>query len=367
MTADARLKALLAARGPFIDLRAPAEFAAGAVPGAVNLPLLTDQERHQIGRTYKTDGQAAAVAVGERLVSGEIREARITAWMQFLAGHPRTWLYCWRGGMRSEIVQQWLAERGVQAPRVPGGFKALRHCCLEVIEAAPGALPWFVLGGRTGTGKTDLLTRLPGHIDLEGLARHRGSAFGGRPEGQPPPVAFENALAVAWLNHQSNILILEDESRTIGRLAVPPAWHTAMQQAPLVILETEMPARLANISREYVWEPLAAGMAAATLEARLAQALNRIRRRLGGQRHAEVAALLARGFENGDHDVWIARLLDWYYDPMYDYQLEAKLDRVVFRGDPAAVANFLLAADATAFSDRDRDRDRDRAVGPQTG
>lgn len=347
------LTSLLAGRGPFIDLRAPGEFAAGAVPGAVNLPLLTDDERHQVGLTYKTDGQAAAVALGERLVSGEIRAARVAAWAEFVRQHPDTWLYCWRGGLRSETVQVWLAEQGLEVPRVPGGFKALRHCCLEAIDSAPGQLPWLVLGGRTGTGKTAVLKRVHGHIDLEGLANHRGSAFGGHPEGQPTPVSFENALAVEWLNHDAPTLVLEDESRTIGRLAVPPAWHAAMQQAPLVILEADLDARARHIAREYVWEPLARGMAAVTLHDRLADALGRIRSRLGGLRYAEISTLLDHAFDNGEHGPWIERLLGWYYDPMYDYQLETKLERVVFRGEAEAVRRFLAEA---ALSDRGRDR-----------
>ncbi len=348
------LSALLAGRGPFIDLRAPGEFAIGTVPGAVNLPLLTDDERHQIGLTYRTGGQAAAIELGERLVSGPVREARIRGWIEFARQHPGTWLYCWRGGLRSEIVQGWLGERGLDLPRVPGGFKALRHCALQALESAPGSTPWLLLGGRTGTGKTAVLTRVPGHIDLEGLANHRGSAFGGHPEGQPSPVTFENALAVAWLNHDARVLLLEDESRTIGRLALPPAWYDAMQRAPLVILEAELHDRIRHITREYVWEPLALGMAAATLERRLTDALNRIRRRLGGQRHTEIAALLSRGFVDGEHGPWIERLLGWYYDPMYDYQLDAKLERVVFRGDREAVSRFLMEAATRGLSDRAR-------------
>lgn len=353
MNPAAGLTSLLAGRGPFIDLRAPGEFAAGAVPGAVNLPLLTDDERHRVGLTYRTDGQAAAIALGERLVSGEIRAARVAAWVAFVRQHPGTWLYCWRGGLRSETVQRWLAEQGLDVPRVPGGFKALRHCCLTAIESAPGQVPWLVLGGRTGTGKTAVLKGVAGHIDLEGLANHRGSAFGGYPEGQPAPVSFENALAVAWLNHDAHALILEDESRTIGRLAIPPTWHAAMQQAPLVILDADLDTRVRHIAREYVWEPLARGMAAVTLHDRLADALGRIRRRLGGLRHAEIATLLTRAFGNGEHAPWIERLLGWYYDPMYDYQLEAKRERVVFRGESEAVTGFLLEA---GFSDRGRDR-----------
>ncbi len=341
MSSTDLLDRLLGHHGPFIDLRAPAEFEAGAVPGAVNLPLLTDEERHQVGLTYRLEGQSAAITLGETLVSGAVRDARMSAWLAFIHENPETWLYCWRGGLRSSTVQTWLAEAGAAVERVPGGFKALRHRCLALLERAPGSKPWLVLGGRTGTGKTLVLNRITGSIDLEGLANHRGSAFGGMLSPQPPPVSFENALAVAWLNHTHPFLLLEDESRTIGRLAVPEGWHGTMQQAPLVILESELPDRVARIAAEYVAEPLAAGLSEAALYEQLGGALDRIRRRLGGVRHRTVRELLHEGFRSGAHDAWIERLLTWYYDPMYDYQLEKKADRVIFRGDAEDVVGYL--------------------------
>ncbi len=276
---------------------------------------------------------------------GPIREARLSRWLQFARDHPGAWLYCWRGGLRRETAQSWLAESGIDLPRLGGGFKALRQRCLQIIAAAPSQLPWLVLAGRTGTGKTQLLNRLAASIDLEGLANHRGSAFGARLTPQPSPIAFENALAVNYLRTHlrggAAALLLEDESRTIGRLAVPKAWHDAMQQAPLAILELDLCDRATNICREYVWQPLAAGVAATTLSGHYQGALKRISKRLGGVRTREVSAMLAEGFDRGDHLPWIERLLEWYYDPMYDYQLKEKLDRVQFRGSSAAMLTFL--------------------------
>ncbi len=337
------LDGLLARQGPFIDLRAPGEFEAGAVPGAVNLPLLTDDERHQVGLTYKSEGQAAAIARGESLVAGPVKEARLAAWRQFIERNPDAWLYCWRSGLRSSTVRDWLADAGVHIDRVPGGFKALRQRCLEIIDSAPGAKPWLVIGGRTGTGKTVVLNEVRGGIDLEALANHRGSAFGAATSPQPTPVNFENALAVAWLQHEHGYLLLEDESRTIGRLALPPSWHAEMQCAPVVILEADLASRAAHIAAEYVDEPLAAGTSEAELKERLQGALDRIQRRLGGLRHRQVSEQLAAGFEHGEHGPWIESLLSFYYDPMYDYQLEKKDRRVIFRGDRTAVRAFLEA------------------------
>lgn len=334
---------LLAEGARFIDVRAPSEFARGALPGAINLPILTDDERHAVGSAYKHEGHEAAVALGHRLVGGEVRRARIGAWVAAVEAHPNSWIYCWRGGLRSQIAQQWLREAGYDVPRVDGGFKALRQCCLNVLARAPEALPWLVLAGRTGSGKTLLIRERSDCIDLEGHANHRGSAFGGMSCTQPTPVSFENGLAVAFLGLDSERLIVEDESRTIGRLALPAAWHQRMQSAPVVVLEADLSERVENIRREYVDEPLAESVTPEDLQARYQTALQRISRRLGGDRYRAVACSLAEAFDSGRHHAWIEQLLRWYYDPMYDYQLGQKQDRIVMRGDLPAVRAFLAS------------------------
>lgn len=336
---------ILLERGvPLIDLRAPEEFAKGAFPASVNLPLLMDAERQEVGTIHKYRGREAAIDRGHALVAGKTRAARIAAWTHFLGEHQDAWLYCWRGGMRSRIAQDWLQRAGITAPRVEGGFKRLRQACLDTLEEArTEAKQWLILGGRTGTGKTVLIEQLAHAIDLEGLARHRGSAFGARPGGQPTPIAFENALAAAYLKHQGPTLVVEDEARTIGRLALPGPWFKRMRQAPLVLLEAPLEARIRHIRQEYVDQPLAEGTSPDALRQRLAEALERIRKRLGGDRYQQVGDALAEAFRAGDHERWIALLLAWYYDPMYDYQLQAKRERIVFRGDKAAVADFLAA------------------------
>ena len=338
--------AILKGSRPLIDVRAPGEFAKGAVPAAVNLPLLDDEQRADVGKTYKRRGQRAAVELGHRLVSGEVKRARIAAWRAFAASNPDALIYCWRGGMRSAIAQDWLQESGTTLGRVVGGFRALRRFCLDTIEHASASRRFMLVGGRTGTGKTRVVRAAPGHVDLEGLANHRGSAFGGFPTPQPPPVAFENALAVALLKLPPGAtVVLEDESRTIGRLAIPESLFKAMQASPIALLEAPLAERIDNVFREYVAE-------ADRPREPLLVALNRIERRLGGERHAEIAALMEAAFAaDADaapaaHGVWIGRLLKGYYDPMYDYQLAGKADRVTMRGDAAAVAGFL--ADATA-------------------
>ena len=328
---------------PLIDVRSDAEFRRGAVPGAVNLPLLTDEERIAIGRTYKSRGPEAAVALGHELVADDVKAARVSAWRDFATSHPAALITCWRGGLRSEIAQAWLAETGIRIARVAGGFKALRHFCLEAIQTASATRRFVLVGGRTGSGKTRVVQAAISHVDLEGLANHRGSAFGGFTTPQPPPVTFENALAVGLLKLMPGTpVVLEDESRTIGRLAIPEALYDAMQRAPIVALERADAQRVDNIYREYVLD-------AAEPEHHLPRALARIERRLGGVRYREIAALMASAFQTESpgrreaHHEWIERLLRYYYDPMYDYQIARKQDRIVKRGSPEEVIAYLNA------------------------
>ncbi len=336
--ASADYAAILRCRQPLIDVRSPVEFAKGGVPGAVNLPLLNDEERAAVGRTYKERGREAAVALGSRLVSGATRDVRLRAWRGFAVSHPDALICCWRGGLRSRIVQGWLAEGGVVRPRVSGGFKALRRFCLGVLQSA-GERRFVLVGGRTGSGKTGVVRAASNHIDLEALANHRGSAFGGYPTPQPTPIAFENALATALVGLDAHTsVVVEDESRTIGRLAIPEGLYDALQSAPIAIIEVGTEQRIDNIYQEYVVAD------ADHASERLPRALKRIERRLGGVRYREIAALMAQAFDTASasrHRQWIAWLLEYYYDPMYDYQLKRKAGRVAMRGDVSEVTAYL--------------------------
>lgn len=352
-----QLLALLRRGTPFIDVRAPGEAERGTVPGARNLPILDDAERARVGTTYKQQGQDAAIRVGHRLVSGAVREERIGAWANFAAQHPDAWIFCWRGGQRSAIAAEWLAAAGHTLPRVPGGFKALRTALGEALRAAcRDSRPWIILAGRTGSGKTDFIRGIPNTIDLEGLAAHRGSAFGATESEQPAPVTFENALATAWIKHSGPYLLLEDESRTIGRLALPEDWHLRMQGAPVALLDVDAEQRRAHIVREYVEAPLQAGVAPETLHARYTAALTRIERRLGGLRRRAVQSALDTAFVAGSavfdtepHTAWVDLLLRDYYDPMYDHQIESKMRRVVVRGDAATLRDYFRNLNGSSF------------------
>ncbi|MFP4592425.1 MAG: tRNA 2-selenouridine(34) synthase MnmH [bacterium] len=344
---------------PLLDVRAPVEFERGAFPGAVNLPLMDDDERHRVGLCYKEQGQDAAIVLGHQLVSGDRKAQRIAAWARFAQAHPDGYLYCFRGGLRSQLVQQWLRDgAGIDYPRVIGGYKAMRTFLIETADAATREGAFLMLGGLTGSGKTDVLADLDAAVDLEGLARHRGSSFGRRATAQPSQVDFENVLSIQFLRQRSagvRTLVLEDEGRFIGSRDLPLALFERMQTSPLVWLEVPFEERVERVLRDYV-QGLSAEFCAVqgpaagfdAYAARLRDALAGIARRLGSERYASLSGLLeqalARQAENGEvdlHRAWIVELLQHYYDPMYDYQRDKRESRVVFRGNRDAVTAYL--------------------------
>ena len=356
-TADYR--ALFLSGAPMIDLRAPVEFDRGAFPGVLSLPLMDDDERHQVGTCYKQQGQQAAIELGHRLVSGDIKARRLAAWADFARAHPDGYLYCFRGGLRSRTVQRWLRdEAGIDYPLVVGGYKAMRSFLLESLEAAVAECRFTVLGGLTGTGKTEVIAALSHGIDLEGHARHRGSSFGRRVDAQPTQIDFENALAIDLLRRRAagmDAFVLEDESQLIGRCALPHSLYQGMKRWPVVWLEDGLEQRVERILRDYVIDLRAEHVARYGQEAgeashgqQLLDGLDRLARRLGGERHERLRALmqlaLAEQQRSGavePHRDWIVVLLRDYYDPMYAHQRADKADRIVFAGERDAVLAYL--------------------------
>lgn len=344
---------------PLMDVRAPIEFNQGAFPTAHNLPLLNDQERHEIGIRYAEQGQDQAVELGHELVQGDLKQQRIQEWFEFTRQYPVGALYCFRGGMRSRITQQWLYETtGVVYPRVEGGYKALRRFLLKELDTAMDVMQALVIGGRTGVGKTTLLQQLQHHIDLEGIYRHRGSSFGYRASPQPSQIDIENSLAIALLKHRHNRvakLVLEDEAPNIGSRSVPRGIMQAMRQAPLILIEADIDTRVDAVFEEYIHVALTEfsqlhgeALGFETWATNLTTALDRIQRRLGDQRHRQLRDVMNDAIEkqrqHDDHEhhkEWIRALLLDYYDPMYDYQIGKKAERVVFRGDQDSVLAYL--------------------------
>jgi len=344
---------------PLIDTRAPVEFARGSFPHAVNLPLMSDRERELVGTTYKREGNEAAVRLGHELVSGEVKRERIDAWLGFLEKHPDAYIFCWRGGQRSQIVQQWIYEAsGLEIPRLKGGYKAFRNYLMEESLRLAESKEILVLGGRTGSGKTLLLEKIPEAIDLEGLARHRGSAFGRYARPQPSQIDFENALAYALIRHdhaEHSRLVIEDESRNIGQRYIPPKIFEAFQRGGVLLLETPLEERITISYNDYILyaqreydEAFRRGESPYDWYETMLHNFKRIRKRLGNERYERFTAMLRdawehqrRSGETEQHKVWIRALLSEYYDPMYDYQIERKKERIIFRGESEEILDYL--------------------------
>ena len=349
-------RAIFLENKPLIDVRSPGEFLKGAFPMACNIPLLIDKERAAVGSCYKHHGQEAAINLGSNLVSGTLQEERLNAWINFVRRHPDGCLYCFRGGLRSSITQQWLRGSKINYPLVQGGYKAMRRFLIEFLDDALTNMEVVLVSGRTGVGKTRVLYNLEQGVDLEGLAKHRGSTFGGLLEPQPSQIDFENALSIEVLkvsNHSKNLLFLEDEGKLIGRLSLPDSLKKSMSNAAMVFVEASFDERVETILEDYIVElgqdyQKLYGLDGANLHRdRLLEDLLRIRRRLGGERQKHLSKIMIAGFEEQRlegcltrHREWIGELLRTYYDPMYDYQLSHRKGRRLMSGSHSEILDW---------------------------
>ena len=238
-----------------IDVRAPAEYADDHIPGAISLPVLDDAERAEVGTIYKQVSPFKARKVGAALVA---RNAAVHL-QGALAEKPGAWkplVYCWRGGQRSGSFASILGQIGWRVDTIAGGYKAWRALVVQALYDRPVASPVVVLDGNTGSAKTDVLKLLPGFgvqvIDLEGLARHRGSLFGHMPGGQPSQKAFEVALALELARlDPGRPVVVEAESSKVGNCRVPPQLWKAMVAAPRLAIAAPRAARADYLTRAY--------------------------------------------------------------------------------------------------------------------
>lgn len=332
------------ARGTcLLDLRSEVEVLSGSLPNAINLPILTSTERELVGTTYARHGSSAAYELGLELVSGQVREQRIQQWADALASHNIKAVYCWRGGLRSSIAQEWLLEKGITVKRLPGGFKQLRNFLREELALICNTREIVSVWGMTGCAKTSALSphaERIGFVDLEAIAQHRGSAFGCVYDSQPAQVTFENELTVAAIRvPQTRPIIFEAESKLIGRCALPETLLQAILSSKRIIVEDSLENRVDRIIEEYIIFLLkrfrtndldltdrAENVSHKQLEEFLLKCLTRIHKKLGGERTAQLGKLIVEAChaqaKSGDaaaHRPWITLLLQEYYDPQYEY------------------------------------------------
>ena len=314
MTVHAFLEA--ARHTPVIDVRSPSEFRTGHIPGAHNIPLFDDREREAVGIMYKKEGRITAILEGLKL-SGPSMHSKLEEALRISAG-GRLLVHCWRGGMRSEAMAWLFSLGGIETDILEGGYKSYRHHILEYLSVNRNII---ILGGLTGSGKTHILGYLKenGHqvIDLEGLANHKGSAFGSM--GQPPQPSsehFANLLSDKLKETDPGMPVwLEDESRNIGTVFMPEEFFLNMQRNPAIILMMDIKTRLPRLIEEYsVYSP-----------DELIIIIMKISRRLGGDRTKEAIEAV----RIGDFSKAIEITLH-YYDKAYLFGLGRKQEKDIY-------------------------------------
>ena len=293
-----------------IDVRSPAEYLKGHIPHAVSLPLFTDEERAIIGTLYKQKGKNDAIEKGLEIVGPKMVE--FVRYAKTNVRDNKIYVHCWRGGMRSGSMA-WLFDMlGYEVYTLKKGYKAYRN---HVLEELAKPAPYTIIGGRTGSGKTALLHQLRAMgeqiIDFEGIAHHKGSAFGALgQEPQPTTEQFENLvhLALSKLDRSRRIW-LEDESKNIGSCYIPNVLWALMRPAPLVVVELPFEVRVQRLVNDYGTEGLTG----------LEECIKKIERRLGNEAMKEALLALSKGdFAS------VARITLRYYDQAYDYGLTVK-------------------------------------------
>lgn len=263
----------LSERFPVIDVRAEAEYKQGHIPNAINIPLFNDEERHKIGIIYKQIGKEKALLKGLEIIGPKMRP--IVEQVIKIAPNRNVLIHCWRGGMRSKSFAQLLGFCGFSVTVLNGGYKSFRQLVLNEFDKDRKLI---ILGGKTGSGKTHILNEIKklGEqvIDLEALAQHKGSAFGGY--NQPKDLSvehFQNLLASELLKtDKTKNLWLEDESRSIGQVNIPNSLWDKMRKAPIIFLEVPIDIRISNIINDYSDYP----------KDKVIASINKISKKLGG-------------------------------------------------------------------------------------
>lgn len=323
---------------PVIDVRSPGEYARAHIPGAVNIPLFDNDERAEIGTKYKHAGKDAAVLLGLERVGPKLADF-VKQSKKLNPRQKEVLVHCWRGGMRSGSFAWLLNTAGLTASTLVGGYKAYRNAVLAAF-AEPRRL--IILGGKTGSGKTDILHELArlGEqvIDLEGLAHHKGSTYGaiGQPP-QPSSEQFENLIfnQLHRLDPAKRIW-LEDESRNVGSCFIPlPLWQL-MQAAPVAFVDVPKAVRIRRLVAEYT----------GINHELLVEATERIRKRLGGKGTKDALdALVCHDYDT------VADLTLNYYDKAYLHGLSLRNAATVHAFDVAADSPVQTATQLIEWAD----------------
>jgi tRNA 2-selenouridine synthase len=301
---------------PIIDVRTPSEYMQGHIPSAYNIPLFSDEERKRVGTIYKQKGQREAVVMGLEYAGPKMKKLALQA--SGIAIDQKLLVHCWRGGMRSASMAWLFKTVGLESMVLEGGYKTFRR---HVLSSLDRDFSFVVIGGLTGSGKTDVLLTLKNMgeqvIDLEGMANHKGSAFGSLGEkSQGTNEQFENDIFTALNGLDKNRIIwIEDESRTIGKNTVPGGIYRNIRSAPLIFLDVTPKDRVDRLVRDY------AGFS----KEDLSTSVQKISPRLGDL----TARLAIKGIQEGNYQKTVELVLH-YYDKTYRYGLGKREPDLVF-------------------------------------
>lgn len=296
----------------WVDVRSENEYVEATIPGAVNLPVLNNEERALVGTSYHRDGPAASRRLALQLAAPKL-PAKITE-LDSLAGEKNLVVFCWRGGERSRFMASVLDTMGYRVYRVIGGYKSYRRHVKEFLDREELTQRAIVLHGLTGVGKTDVLQQLGRKglpvLDLEGLARHRGSVFGkiGLPP-SPSQKSFESSIMLFLTSiDDKGVFFAECESRRIGNLLVPTLMMNAIKNGIRVLLYAPLAARVRRIIEIYASGP-------GDNVKQLQEATSSLVKRIGRVKVEELNRML----DERNFDPVFSFLLKNYYDPLYKY------------------------------------------------
>ncbi len=321
-----------------VDVRSPCEHVAESIPGSVNVPLLSDEERAEVGTIYKNEGEVIARRHALRLISPKIPDL-IDQILELRGPGQQMVVHCWRGGLRSEAVASFLSVIGIDCWRLTGGYKAWRQQVLADFATGPHEFIPIVLDGFTGVGKTEILAELArlGHsvLNLESLANHRGSVFGGMGLGiQPTQKNFDADLWLQLRKFGKEPVFLEAESRKVGRLSVPDCVFDRIASGHKVLVAGTLQARSQRIVSDYARAMHEAG------EADAVRLLHTLKERLGAKRVTEIEEIARSGDLVGAVEI----LLVEYYDPLYARQIQRRRPfQLEVNGDDVPTAAHAIA------------------------
>lgn len=326
-----------------VDVRSPKEYAEDHIYGAINLPILDDDERALIGTIYKREGKEQAVEQGIDCTQGKMADF-LERFRRLKEEYDQVVIYCFRGGMRSQSIAEYIYLQGIEVMKLNGGYKAYRRYLLDFFENRLEQFTFVVLHGHTGAGKTELLQELSKQgydaLDLEFYAKHSGSVFGDLffEQSQPPQKIFEREVFRHLYYSHSKYILMESESPKIGRVFVPQPFAKKMEKDRHILIRCSMKERVKRSVRDYT----------AVLNQEdegLKKAVHYLRQTIGN----EAVGRLKEAIDRKEYVLVAEYLMEHYYDKLYEYSIDKyRYDKVVSADDIAAAT-----AEIAAYIDAD--------------